>query len=75
MMDDVCLLVRHGHKESEVWEYPLDKFRGYIKSLSRLEATRRLDYITDTQVSIVKALSSKKDAGKELTSFLEEKTE
>lgn len=53
------MLVEAGHDHDRVLDYPLDEALLYLKSIRRLHATRRADYVVDTSVAIAGVFSEK----------------
>lgn len=71
LLEAVLLLVRQGFTKEEVFAMPLDVFYMYVDAAARLEAKARIEYISDTQMSVGALFAKDKKGIKQYMQVLE----
>lgn len=75
LVQDAAFLISKGHRESEIGDYPFDKFFLYVKAARQNEAAERARQMVDMVNAIAMAFGSKEagDAHKKLQEAAEPK--
>lgn len=59
MMGAITMLIQHGHRPSDIADYPVDAFRRYVDAAVELDKSQRIGAMVDMQVTVGSLLHKK----------------